>query len=233
MNGGVYFFKKKILNFIQKKESSLERNLLPRLIKKNKISGVLTKSFFIDIGTPKNFKDGKKLILKNCTRRAAFLDRDGVINYDRHNYVYKQKHFKFRPGVIKGLQLLKRKNYYIFIITNQAGIGKGIYTTKQFFKLHNFLKEKLQKKNIYFDDIKFSPYHPQAKIKKYRKVSGLRKPGNLMVKQIFKKWHIKQTESFMIGDKVTDKICAQKSKLYFEYAEKNFYNQVKNINKKV
>ena len=233
MNGGVYFFKKKILNFIQNKESSLEHDLLPRLIKNNKVSGVLTKGFFIDIGTPKNFKDGKKLILKNCTKPAAFLDRDGVINYDRHNYVYKQEHFKFRPGVIKGLQLLKRKNYYIFIITNQAGIGKGIYTTKQFFKLHNFLKEKLQKKNIYFDDIKFSPYHPRAKIKKYRKVSGLRKPGNLMVKQVLKKWHIKQTESFMIGDKVTDRICAQKSKLYFEYAEKNFYNQVKNINKKV
>ena len=54
-----------------------------------------------------------------------------------------------------------------------------------------------------------------------------------MVKQVFEKWHIKQTESFMIGDKVTDKICAQKSKLYFEYAEKNFYNQIKNINKKI
>ena len=70
----------------------------------------------------------QKLLIKNCTKPAAFLDRDGVINYDT-GYVHKIKNFKFRPGVSKGLKYLKKK-YYIFIITNQSGIARGIITHK-------------------------------------------------------------------------------------------------------
>ena len=232
MNGGVYFFKKKILKFIKNKNTSLEDQLLPGLIKKRKISGLVVKNFFLDIGTPKNFNRAKNLLLKNCTKAAAFLDRDGVINYDT-GYVHKIKDFKFRPGVITGLKFLRNKNYYVFIVTNQAGIGRGIYNENQFYELQNNLKEKLQKKDIFFDDINFCPYHPDAKIKKYRKITNLRKPGNLMIKQIENKWHIKRKKSFMIGDKISDKICAAKSKLYFEFAKENFHLQVKKIIKKI
>ena len=232
MNGGVYFFKKKILKFIKNKNTSLEDQLLPGLIKKRKISGLVVKNFFLDIGTPKNFNRAKNLLLKNCTKAAAFLDRDGVIYYDT-GYVHKIKDFKFRPGVITGLKFLRNKNYYVFIVTNQAGIGRGIYNENQFYELQNNLKEKLQKKDIFFDDINFCPYHPDAKIKKYRKITNLRKPGNLMIKQIENKWHIKRKKSFMIGDKISDKICAAKSKLYFEFAKENFHLQVKKIIKKI
>ena len=47
-------------------------------------------------------------------KHAAFLDRDGVINYD-FGYVYKYEDFKLRPGVVKGLKLLNKNNYRIFI----------------------------------------------------------------------------------------------------------------------
>ncbi len=231
MNGGIYFFKKKIFKLIKNKNTSLENDILPNLIKNKKISGIKTKNFFLDIGTPENFKKAKKIISKKFIKRAAFLDRDGVINFDK-GYVHKIKDFKFRPNVIKGLKFLRNNDYYIFVVTNQAGIGKGIYTEKQFFNLQNYIKQKLQKKDIFFDDINFCPYHPEAKIKKYRKISQLRKPGNLMIKQIRNKWSIKLNKSFMIGDQVTDKICAKSSKLYFEYSKKDFLSQVKQINKK-
>ena len=232
MNAGVYFFKKKFLNIIDKKNSSLEKDILPDLIKNGKISGIKAENFFIDIGTPQNFKLAKKILLKKLTKPAAFLDRDGVINYDS-GYVHKIKDFKFRPNVINGLKFLKSKNYYIFLITNQAGIGKGIYTIDQFYKLQKDIKIILQKKNIFFDDINFCPFHPAAKIKKYRKKTELRKPGNLMIKQIQNKWHINLNKSFMIGDKITDKMCAEKSSLYFEYSKKDFLDQVKKIIKKI
>ncbi len=228
MNAGVYFFKKKIFKFIQNKNLSLENDILPNLIKNGKVSGIKTNEFFIDIGTPKNFKNAKKILLKNFTKPAAFLDRDGVINYDK-GYVHKINDFKFRPNIIKGLKFLKNKDYYIFIITNQAGIGKGFYTMKQFYKLQNDIKVILQKKNIYIDDVNFCPYHPNAKIKKYRKKTKLRKPGNLMIEQIMNKWHVDMKKSFMIGDKFTDKICARKSNLYFEYPNRNFLHQLKKI----
>ena len=54
-----------------------------------------------------------------------------------------------------------------------------------------------------------------------------------MIKQILKKWHVNKNNSFMIGDKITDKICANKSNLYFEFAKKNFYQQMKNILDKI
>ena len=57
-------------------------------------------------------------------RSAVFLDRDGTINYDK-GYTYKFTEFRFRPFVIKGLKYLSRRNFLIFIVTNQAGIAKG------------------------------------------------------------------------------------------------------------
>ena len=58
----------------------------------------------------------------------------------------------FRKGVIKGLKYLIKKNFYIFIITNQAGIAKGKFKEKDFFNLHKYLKQYLSKKNILFDE---------------------------------------------------------------------------------
>tara|TARA_Y100001970_G_scaffold109000_1_gene136201 strand:- start:41222 stop:42403 length:1182 start_codon:yes stop_codon:yes gene_type:complete len=228
MNGGVYFFKRKIFSLIKRNNFSLEDELLPKLIEKKLICGCYSKDFFIDIGTPKNFLSASNKLLKNFKRPAAFLDRDGVINYD-YGYVNNIKKFKLRPGVIKALSLLKRKKYYIFLVTNQAGIGKGIFTEKQFTKLHKILKIKFNKKEVYFDSVSYSPWHPKAKIKKYRKKSLFRKPGNLMIKKIISNWDINLKKSFMIGDKKTDFICAKNSKLYFEYAKDNLFFQIKDI----
>jgi D-glycero-D-manno-heptose 1,7-bisphosphate phosphatase len=227
-NAGVYFFKKKILNFINNKVSSLENDILPKLIKKRLLSGKIFNSFFLDIGTPNNYKKANNLLYKNFYKPAVFLDRDGVINYKK-NYVYKKKDFKFRPGVIKGLKLLNQKGYYIFIITNQAGIGKNIFKENDFFNLHTYIKAKLQKLNIFINNVSYSPYHPKAKIKKYKKNSLTRKPGNLMVEKIKKEWHIDLKRSFMIGDQISDQLCAKKSKLYFQFAKKNFHSQIKSI----
>jgi len=232
MNGGIYYFKKKILNYIKNKKSSLENDILPSLINKKAVSGKEFKDLFFDIGTPKNFKKAEKLLFKYFYRPAVFLDRDGVINHDK-GYVYKINDFKLRPGVLNGLKYLNEKGYYIFIVTNQAGIGKNIFKENDFIKLHVFLKQKLQSNNIFINEVSFSPFHPNAKIKKYKKNSLTRKPGNLMIEKIKRKWHINISKSFMIGDKNSDKICANKSSLYFEFAKKNFYYQAKSIVKRI
>ena len=227
MNGGVYFFKRRILNLIPNKPCSLEEDVFPNIIKKKLLTGKIYKNFFLDIGTPKYFNVSAKRLKDYFSRPAAFLDRDGVINHDS-GYVYKKKDFRFRKGVIKGLKYLIKKKYYIFIVTNQAGIAKGIYNENDFKKLHLYLKKNLSKKNIYFNDVQYCPYHPKGKIKIYRKKSSLRKPGNQMVKNILKKWLIVKRKSFMIGDKYSDKNCAKKSNLLFFYSENNFYKQIIN-----
>ena len=163
---------------------------------------------------------------------AAFLDRDGVINYD-YGYIYKYDDFKFRPGVIKGLQYLKKKKFKIFIVTNQSGIARGIFTEKDLALLHRKLKKILSENKIKLDEIKYSPYHPDGVIKQFAKNHKSRKPNNLMIKQLLKKWPTDIKKSFMIGDKLSDQMCAKKSRIYFEFAKKNFYFQIKNILKNI
>lgn len=164
-------------------------------------------------------------------KSAAFLDRDGVINYD-YGFIYKYENFKLRSGVLKGLKYLKQNKFRVFIVTNQSGIARGLFTEKDLKILHQKIKKKLMSYKIKIDEIKYSPFHPKGKIKKFTKNHKSRKPDNLMIKQILKKWPTNIKKSFMIGDKKSDKLCAKKSNLYFEFAKKNFFYQVKNILKK-
>ena len=169
---------------------------------------------------------------KKLKKTAVFLDRDGTINYD-DGYTYKFSKFKFRPFVLKGLKYLTKKKYLIFIVTNQAGIAKGKFKVSDLKKLHNKLISIFIKNNIIIDEIKYCPYHPHAIVKKYKKKTAYRKPGNLMIKDLIKKWNVDIKKSFMLGDRESDELAAKKSKLYYEYVEKNFYSQVKEIDKKI
>lgn len=228
MNGGVYFFKKKILKFIKKKFLSLENEILPNLIDIKKVSGKYFNNFFLDIGTNKTFLSAEKILKNKFTKSAVFLDRDGVINHN-YGYVHNINKFKFRKGVIKGLKFLIKKNFYIFIISNQAGVGKGYFTKNNFFKLHIELKKILQNENIFFDDVKYCFHHPEAKIAKYKKNCPYRKPGNKMIKELLLNWDINLYKSFMIGDNKSDFLCAKKSKIQFFYATNDFNKQIKKI----
>lgn len=175
-----------------------------------------------------NFKNYNK---NTMIKPAIFLDRDGVINFDL-GYIYKIDEFKLRPGVIKGLQLLTKKNYRIFIVTNQSGIARGYFKIKDLMLLNKQILKKFKRLNINITKISFSPYHPNGIIKKFKKNSATRKPGNKMIKDILRKWPTDIKKSFMIGDRKSDEQCAKKSNLYFEYAKQNFYNQIQNILKK-
>ena len=72
--------------------------------------------------------------MSKSAKSAVFLDRDGTINYD-DGYTYKFSKFKFRPYVLKGLKYLQKKNYYIFIITNQSGVAKKNLLCRIFINL--------------------------------------------------------------------------------------------------
>lgn len=232
MNGGVYFVSKKLLNNQEYHAAkSIENDVLPDLIKTKKVGGFITNNFFLDIGTTANLNLAKKKLPQMLKKPAIFLDRDGVVNYD-NGYTYKWKKFKFKKYVEKGLAYLQDKNYLIFIVTNQAGIAKGHFKEDDFHILHKKIKSYLSKKKLYFNDVKYCPYHPDAIIKKYKKNTQYRKPGNLMLKEIIGEWDIDIKKSIMIGDKSTDELAARKSKIYFEYDLNNFYKQIRSFVKK-
>ena len=144
MNGGIYFIKKKILNNEFKNDRSIENDVIKKLITRKKVTGKYSNKFFIDIGTYKNLSIAKKEIPKILKRPAVFLDRDGVINHD-YGYTHKWKNFKIKK-CFKSFKILNENNILIFIVTNQAGIGKGIFKEEDFFDLHKKFKNYLSKK---------------------------------------------------------------------------------------
>jgi D-glycero-D-manno-heptose 1,7-bisphosphate phosphatase len=218
---------KSVLQNIKETKFSLENKILSKLIEKNKVIGYKKKFFFYDIGTKTDFINAKKKLLGYLKRPAIFLDRDNTINADS-GYTYKYNNFKFINNSYKALKNLSKKNIYIFIITNQGGIAKGYFSENDFKKLHIKLKYKFMNDNIYINEVKYCPYHPNSKLLKFKKKSQLRKPGNLMIKQISKKFNIDKKNSIMIGDHIKDKKCAEKSKLKFQFVEKNLLSQIKN-----
>jgi D-glycero-D-manno-heptose 1,7-bisphosphate phosphatase len=218
INAGTIFFKKRLIKSLNAKTISLENDLLNKFISKKKMKGIISRNFLIDIGTSKNYILAKKLIPKYFYRPAIFLDRDGVINRDK-GYTYKIKDFKFQHNIFKIIKKFQKK-YYIFIVTNQSGIARGYYKIKDFYKLQNYVKNYLAKRNLFINDIEFCPHHPLGKIKKFRYKCQCRKPGNLMIRKITNRWLIKKKKSLFIGNSDSDKMCAEKSNINYRSIEK-------------
>lgn len=146
--------------------------------------------------------------------KFAFLDRDGVINIDK-SYLYKISDFVFLNGIFNFCKLLKKLDYKIAIITNQSGIARGLYSEDDYQKLTRWMEKEFLKRSIYIDHIIHCPFHPEAKIGKYRKNSDLRKPKTGMIEKIDHLSKIDRRESFIVGDKKTDILCGYKAGLKF------------------
>ena len=233
MNGGIYFFKKKIFNFIKNKKISLEKNILNQLILKRKIKGIFSNQYFIDMGTVKKLKF-LKINANILEQKAVFLDRDGVINkLNLNGYIKDYKEFIFLPGVVEGIKFLNKNDYLIIVITNQACVGKNIINEKELNTIHFKMQNYLKKKNkSYVDDIFYSPYYKYSNHSKYRLNKFDRKPNPGMILKAVNKWNINLKKSFFIGDQITDFKAAKKAGLKFYYKEnKPLLNQLIKISK--
>ena len=132
--------------------------------------------------------------------RCVFLDRDGVLNKDNPNYTYTIENFEIMPGVVEALQLLKRADYRLVVVTNQSGIDKGIYTIDQMKECHAYLQQVC---DGLIDHFYFSPYHRSINN------SLLTKPDTLMFEKAIARFGIDVGESWMVGDRGRDLIPAR------------------------
>ena len=142
------------------------------------------------------------------SKNALFLDRDGVINID-HGYVHKKENFDFIDGIFDLVGNANKKGYLIVVVTNQAGIGRGLYTEEIFHSLTNWMIKKFFDNGSRIDSVYFSPYHPEFGIGKYRKVSNCRKPAPGMILQAKKDLNIDLEKSLLIGDSLKDMEAAK------------------------
>lgn len=139
-------------------------------------------------------------------RPALFLDRDGVINVD-HAYVYRREDFQFVEGIFELVALAKRLGYLVIVVTNQAGIGRGLYAEADFLALMDWVREQFFAQGGDVDAVYFCPDHPVHGIGDYKRESEFRKPGPGMLRQAQQEWSIDMPRSVMVGDKESDMLA--------------------------
>tara|TARA_B100001093_G_scaffold342444_1_gene327288 strand:- start:1440 stop:2603 length:1164 start_codon:yes stop_codon:yes gene_type:complete len=213
INSGICILSKKIIPYLVKL-GSLEKDVFTKLIRIKKISGSVYSDDFIDMGHISTLRKLPKFINKIFTKPALFLDRDGVINKDT-GYVFEKNRFIWRKNIINFIKKYNKKNFYIFIITNQSGIGRGYYKEKDMLKLHSWMVDKIRSHGGNIDRIYFAPYFKDSKVNKYRLQKNLRKPNIGMIQRAREEFCVKMSQSFLIGDSQTDKQTAINAKIKF------------------
>ena len=136
-------------------------------------------------------------------RPALFLDRDGVINIEK-NYVYRIEDFDFVDGIFDLCHTALKCNMLIVVVTNQSGIGRGLYSEKQFIKLTNWMCDKFAENKISISAVYHCPFHPLHGLEGYRRESYDRKPNPGMIFRARENLNIDLSKSVLIGDKVSD-----------------------------
>lgn len=136
-------------------------------------------------------------------RPALFVDRDGVINVD-HGYVFRREEFEFVDGIFELCSGAKELGYLIIVITNQAGIGRGLYTERDFEELTAWMCEVFSQRGAAIDKVYFCPFHPEHGIGRYKVDSPFRKPRPGMILQAAEEFKIDLQRSVLVGDKASD-----------------------------
>ena len=136
--------------------------------------------------------------------KAIFLDRDGVINEERKDYVKNIDEFKLIKNSLNAIKFLKEKNFLVIIITNQSAINRGLLSIERLNEIHESLINKLGELNSSLDGIYFCPHKPEENCL-------CRKPKPGLILKAIEEFKIDPKSSWMIGDNDSDVIAANSS----------------------
>jgi D-glycero-D-manno-heptose 1,7-bisphosphate phosphatase len=140
--------------------------------------------------------------INQSSPKAVLLDRDGVINHEIGDYIKHISHFKLLPHAVKHIALLHQMGVLVFVVTNQGGIAKGMYTVADLDEMHAFMNQEVEAAGGLITEAFYCPHHPDF---------GnclCRKPGSLMAQKILAKYKINPEDALFIGDKARDVECA-------------------------
>ena len=156
--------------------------------------------------------DGQSTLNTNArTRRAVFVDRDGVIN---HMYFHPEfgtvdspanpDQFELLPGVGEAIAELNRLRLLVIVVSNQPGIAKKKFTPALLEAMESKMLASVESSGGKLDAIYNCLHHPEASLEQYRLHCECRKPEPGLLINAANEWSIDLSSSYMIGDGVTD-----------------------------
>ena len=129
--------------------------------------------------------------------KTVFLDRDGVINQERSDYVKSISELEIYPNVAKNIKLLKDAGFLVVVITNQSAVNRGIVTPEMINQIHNSIQNHLKKYGTFLDGFYYCPHIPNENC-------NCRKPKSGLLEKAILELNIDLNSSWMIGDSDSD-----------------------------
>ncbi|MBB3773712.1 D-glycero-D-manno-heptose 1,7-bisphosphate phosphatase [Angulomicrobium tetraedrale] len=210
INAGVYLLTRDIVDLVPEGVAcSLETDALPLLVAQRRVAAVTAPegSYFIDIGVPETFARVQTELPRVRMRPALFLDRDGTLNRDA-GYTHRVEDLDWMPDAREAIAHANAAGYYVFVVTNQAGVARGLYDEAAIASFHAAMQEQLGAIGGHIDAIEWCPHHVDGTVDAYRRDCDRRKPGPGMINDLLAAWPVERARSVLIGDSDTDMAAA-------------------------
>jgi len=207
INGGVYVMRREAVDRLPAGPSSLERDLLPSLAAEARLAGAVYDGFFVDIGVPEALGAARASVAAWRRKPALLLDRDGTLNVDR-GWVHRPEEFAWIAGAREAIRWANDRGILVLVITNQAGIARGLYTEADFRAFAAWIDWELAATGAHVDATYHCPHHPTEGQGEYRRACQCRKPAPGLIERAQAEWGFDPARSVMIGDAAHDQEAA-------------------------
>lgn len=137
----------------------------------------------------------------NTKNKIVLLDRDGVINQDSDAYIKSADEWHAIPGSLEAMAQLCQAGYRLFVVTNQSGLGRGLFTEVELTAMHDKMRHQLSKLGGHITDIVYCPHHPDEKCL-------CRKPGTALLETLQTRHGLNFDQIPFVGDTTKDLECA-------------------------
>ena len=142
--------------------------------------------------------------------KAVFLDRDGVIN-EEVGYLDSLDKLKIIPGAYEAIRLINESGMKAVVISNQAGVAKGLFTEEFVRKTNDCLQTILSQQGAFINNFYYCPHHPTEGTEPYRQICDCRKPAPGMLIKAAQDLNIDLSVSYLVGDRFLDMEAAKKA----------------------
>lgn len=216
INGGVYLLRKNILKSYPDK-FSLETEFFESTVGAGKFCAVECAGCFIDIGIPEDYERAQKLFADNRRKsyRLALFDRDGTINLDT-GHLHEPDKIRLIDSTVDIMRhYAEDPSWRIAVVTNQAGIAKGLYSVHEMDATNRAMETMLEACGARVDAWYYCPHHPD-----YTGPCECRKPKPGMLIRAMRDFDANPIECVMYGDSEKDCEAARASGVRFVHVGK-------------